>query len=124
MTGSIIYRHRSLYTALMRLLYRGEGFRSRYETIAALIPAGASVVEACCGDCRLAEEYLLPKGVRYIGLDISKPFKDVRDAWLEHLEREYIAALMSAHGRNVSAVARAAGLDRTYVHRLIRKHGL
>lgn len=58
------------------------------------------------------------------GLDISKPFKDVRDAWLEHLEREYIAALMSAHGRNVSAVARAAGLDRTYVHRLIRKHGL
>jgi transcriptional regulator with GAF, ATPase, and Fis domain len=57
-------------------------------------------------------------------LDLSRPFKDVRDAWLEHLEREYLAALMQAHERNVSAVARAAGLDRTYVHRLIRKHGL
>jgi two-component system, NtrC family, response regulator GlrR len=57
-------------------------------------------------------------------LDLGRPFKDVRDGWLEHLEREYLAALMKAHERNVSAVARAAGLDRTYVHRLIRKHGL
>ncbi|MBX3191078.1 MAG: sigma 54-interacting transcriptional regulator [Labilithrix sp.] len=57
-------------------------------------------------------------------LDVTKPFKVVRDAWLEHLEREYLATLMSVHGRNVSAVAREAGLDRTYVHRLIRKHGL
>jgi DNA-binding NtrC family response regulator len=57
-------------------------------------------------------------------LDASRPFKDVRDAWIEHLEREYLAVLMRAHGRNVTAVARAAGLDRTYVHRLIRKHGL
>ncbi|MBX3202560.1 MAG: sigma 54-dependent Fis family transcriptional regulator [Labilithrix sp.] len=57
-------------------------------------------------------------------LDLEKPFKDVRDGWVEHLEREYLAALMNAHKRNVSAVARAAGLDRTYVHRLIKKHGL
>ena len=58
------------------------------------------------------------------GLDIARPFKDVRDGWLEHLARECLAALLVAHDRNVTAVARAAGLDRTYVHRLIRKHGL
>ena len=32
--------------------------------------------------------------------------------------------LLERHGRNVSAAADAAGLDRTYVYRLIRKHGL
>ena len=34
------------------------------------------------------------------------------------------AACSSATARNVPAAAEAAGLDRTYVYRLIRKHGL
>lgn len=57
-------------------------------------------------------------------LALDRPFKEIRDAWMDHLEREYIGELLRIHERNVSAVARASGLDRTYVHRLIRKHGL
>jgi transcriptional regulator with PAS, ATPase and Fis domain len=52
------------------------------------------------------------------------PFKEVRERWLNHLEREYVAGLLARLRYNVSAVADAAGLDRSYVHRLIRKHGL
>ena len=35
-----------------------------------------------------------------------------------------VADMLTRHGGNVSAVAQASGLDRTYVHRLIRKHDL
>jgi transcriptional regulator with GAF, ATPase, and Fis domain len=57
-------------------------------------------------------------------VDLDQPFKDLRERWLDHLERAYIAGLLQRHQWNVSAVAQAAGLDRTYVHRLIRKHEL
>ncbi len=57
-------------------------------------------------------------------VDLDQPFKDLRERWLDHLEREYISGLLARHQWNVSAVAQAAGLDRTYVHRLIRKHDL
>lgn len=55
---------------------------------------------------------------------IDEPFKDLRERWLNHFEREYLVALMARHGHNVSAMATAAGLDRTYIHRLLRKHQL
>ncbi len=55
-------------------------------------------------------------------LDMS--FKDLREQWLTHLEREYVRGLLLRHQRNITAVGRAAGLDPSYVHRLIKKHGL
>ncbi|MCU0687579.1 MAG: sigma 54-dependent Fis family transcriptional regulator [Polyangiaceae bacterium] len=55
---------------------------------------------------------------------LDLPFKELRDRWLNHLEREYVAGLLAQLRWNVSAVADAAGLDRSYVHRLIKKHGL
>jgi transcriptional regulator with GAF, ATPase, and Fis domain len=54
----------------------------------------------------------------------DEPFKVVRDRWIVHLEREYMSGILARHGGNVSAAAEAAGLDRAYVYRLIRKHGL
>ncbi|WP_394820693.1 sigma 54-interacting transcriptional regulator [Pendulispora albinea] len=57
-------------------------------------------------------------------VDVSRPFKDIRDEWIDHLERTYVTSALSYHGGNVTAVAEAAGLARSYVHRLIRKHGL
>ena len=54
----------------------------------------------------------------------EQPFKDFRERWIDHGEREYLRRLLERHARNVSAAADAAGLDRTYVYRLIRKHGL
>ena len=54
----------------------------------------------------------------------DQPFKEFRERWIDHGEREYLQRLLERHGRNVPAAAEAAGLDRTYVYRLIRKHGL
>ena len=57
-------------------------------------------------------------------VSIDRPFKSLREEWLNHLERHYVRQLLERHQRNISAAADAAGLDRTYLHRLIRKHGL
>jgi transcriptional regulator with GAF, ATPase, and Fis domain len=57
-------------------------------------------------------------------LDLATPFKVLRDLWTDRLEREYLQGLLSLHANNISAVANAAGLDRSYVHRLLRKHEL
>jgi transcriptional regulator with GAF, ATPase, and Fis domain len=54
----------------------------------------------------------------------DQPFKEFRERWIDHGEREYLRRLLERHGRNVPAAAESAGLDRTYVYRLIRKHGL
>ena len=54
----------------------------------------------------------------------EQPFKEFRERWIDHGEREYLRRLLERHPRNVSVAADAAGLDRTYVYRLIRKHGL
>jgi transcriptional regulator with GAF, ATPase, and Fis domain len=55
---------------------------------------------------------------------IDRPFKAIREEWLNHLERKYVEQLLERYSRNISVAADAAGLDRTYLHRLIRKHGL
>ncbi len=54
----------------------------------------------------------------------EQPFKEFRERWIEQGEREYLRRLLERHERNVAAAAEHAGLDRTYVYRLIRKHGL
>ena len=57
-------------------------------------------------------------------MNAAEPFKAVRDRWLDHLERAYLAAMMERHKRDTSAIALASGLDRSYVYRLMRKHEL
>jgi len=53
----------------------------------------------------------------------DEPFKVVRDRWLEHLEAQYLRAMVERYQRDTDAIAKAAGLDRSYVYRLLRKHG-
>ncbi len=67
---------------------------------------------------------LATSGVDASAVSIDEPFKDVRDRLLDQLERQYVGGLLARHAHNVSAVASAAGLNRGYVHRLIKKHGL
>jgi transcriptional regulator with GAF, ATPase, and Fis domain len=57
-------------------------------------------------------------------VSIEEGFKAVRDRWLDHLEREYMRAMVARHNRDTGAIAQASGLDRSYIYRLIRKHGL
>lgn len=52
------------------------------------------------------------------------PFKDFRDRWMEQGERAYLERILADHGRNVDLAAKAAGLDRSYLYRLMRKYGL
>jgi two-component system response regulator GlrR len=55
---------------------------------------------------------------------LNVPFKDLREEWVDHLEREYLRGLLVQHQGNITAMAQAAGLDRAYVYRILRKHDL
>jgi len=55
-------------------------------------------------------------------VSFQQSFREFRDQWLEVGEREYLARLLAQHSRSITAAARQAGLDRTYMHRLVRKH--
>ena len=57
-------------------------------------------------------------------IDVTLPLRTVRERWLKHIERRYLEELLAAHGGNVSAAARAAGVDRVHMHRLLVKVGL
>jgi DNA-binding NtrC family response regulator len=51
-------------------------------------------------------------------------FKEYRERWIELGEREYLRRLMSRTNRSSSTASREAGLERTYLYRLIKKHGV
>ena len=53
--------------------------------------------------------------------DLALPLREARDQWNRELEKRYVTALLEAHGGNVSAAARAAGIDRSHLHRLIAR---
>jgi transcriptional regulator with GAF, ATPase, and Fis domain len=55
---------------------------------------------------------------------LDLPLRAARERWVEQLEREYIGGLLERHGGNVAQVAEAAGVDKSYIHRLIRRNGL
>ncbi|HHH31247.1 MAG TPA: FHA domain-containing protein [Polyangiaceae bacterium] len=57
-------------------------------------------------------------------VDPEKPYAEARNTALAEFERDYVTALLDHHGGNVSAAARAAGMARPYLHRLLRRHGL
>jgi two-component system response regulator GlrR len=57
-------------------------------------------------------------------VDVSIPLKDARARWVQLFESRYLAALLAAHGGNVSAAARAAGIDRVHFYRLLGRAGL
>jgi transcriptional regulator with PAS, ATPase and Fis domain len=48
--------------------------------------------------------------------------KDAKDGWMRVLEASYLRDLLGRHGGNVSAAAKAAGIDRKTFHRLINKY--
>ncbi|MBX3270515.1 MAG: sigma 54-dependent Fis family transcriptional regulator [Sandaracinaceae bacterium] len=54
----------------------------------------------------------------------SLPYKEARRVLLDDFERRYVARLLERHDGNVSAAARAGSMDRTYLIKLIGRHGL
>lgn len=52
------------------------------------------------------------------------PFHEAKQAVVDEFERRYLADLLARHDGNVSAAARAAGLDRKHLRRLALRHGV
>jgi two-component system response regulator GlrR len=53
-----------------------------------------------------------------------EPFKTARDRSVRLFEHAYLTDLLAREGGNVTAAARAAGVDRIYLYRLLWRHGL
>jgi hypothetical protein len=69
---SLIYRNASVYEVVMRALYgrHHEGGRS----VAEQVPAGATVLELCCGPGSLYLRHLSARVDSYVGLDANPGF--------------------------------------------------
>jgi transcriptional regulator with GAF, ATPase, and Fis domain len=56
--------------------------------------------------------------------DQRKTLRQMREAWLAPLERNYLIGLLEECGGNVKTVARLAGVDPVTVYRLMKKRGI
>jgi DNA-binding NtrC family response regulator len=54
----------------------------------------------------------------------SLPLKEAKEQWMGVLETSYLRQLLERHDGNISAAAKAAGIDRKTFHRLVTKHGI
>jgi transcriptional regulator with GAF, ATPase, and Fis domain len=57
-------------------------------------------------------------------VDASVPYEVARRQALDAFERAYVTKLLATAEGSVTAAARAAGLNRAYMYRLVRRHGL
>jgi two-component system response regulator HydG len=64
----------------------------------------------------------VPAAALEAGSELS--LKDAKDKWMQVLEASYLRDLLARHDGNVSAAAKAAGIDRKTFHRLINKYRL
>jgi DNA-binding NtrC family response regulator len=55
---------------------------------------------------------------------LELPFKEAKAQLVEAFERDYLRALLARHHGNISRAAAEAGIDRNYIHRLVKKYGL
>ncbi len=57
-------------------------------------------------------------------VDPTRPYADQKEELVDRFTRLYLERLMQAFSGNQTAAAKAAGLDRSYLGRLLVKHGL
>ncbi len=57
-------------------------------------------------------------------INLRGSLKGERERWNRLFERRYLEGVLAMHDGNVSAAARAAGVDRMHFHRLLRRCGL
>jgi transcriptional regulator of acetoin/glycerol metabolism len=57
-------------------------------------------------------------------VDPSMGYEQARRSSIARFERAYATALLARHGGRVSDAAKAAGMDRVYLHKLMRRHGV
>jgi two-component system, NtrC family, response regulator GlrR len=64
------------------------------------------------------------EGDPQIRVDATMPFSEARQQVLAEFERLYASELLRIHGGKVSQAAAEAGIDRTYLYRLLRRHDI
>jgi two-component system response regulator GlrR len=62
------------------------------------------------------------QALRFPAALLALPYKETRERVLLAAERAYVEALLARHAGDVAEAAEAAGLNRTYLYRLIAKH--
>lgn len=59
-----------------------------------------------------------------ISVDLLKPYRASRADVVRQFERAYVEKLMNAAGGNVCEASRIAKMDRSYLHKMLKRHGL
>ena len=57
-------------------------------------------------------------------VDVNVPFLQARDRIVASFEKRYLEALLRAHKGKVGKAAESAGIDRVFLWRLLRRHGI
>ncbi|MBX3246763.1 MAG: sigma 54-dependent Fis family transcriptional regulator [Myxococcales bacterium] len=56
--------------------------------------------------------------------ELSLSYRETKARFEEAFEKRYVAWLLEQHAGNISAAARAVEMDRKYLHKLAKKHGV
>jgi DNA-binding NtrC family response regulator len=56
--------------------------------------------------------------------ELDLPFKEAKERLIEGFERDYLQGLLERCEGNISRASREAGIDRVYLRKLLKKHGL
>jgi transcriptional regulator with GAF, ATPase, and Fis domain len=59
-----------------------------------------------------------------LDFDPELPFREHKERWSDEFERRYLAWLLGRADGNISKAARDADMDRKYLHKLLKKHGI
>jgi DNA-binding NtrC family response regulator len=57
-------------------------------------------------------------------IDVSRPFREIKQEAIDAFERAYLTELLRTHRGNLAQAARAAGMDRKNLWTLVERHGL
>ena len=57
-------------------------------------------------------------------IDIEVPFKAAKKQMVDEFDRRFMSALLERHDGNISAAARATGVDRMSIYKLLQRLGL
>ena len=59
-----------------------------------------------------------------ISIGHAKAFKEAKEEWISHFERDYIANLLRKNESNISHAAKEAEIDRKYFRKLMKKYAV
>jgi len=69
-------------------------------------------------------ERQLPAATSAAAPDAAEPYELARRRALDAFERSYLTRLLDRTGGNVMAASRDASVNRAYLYRMLRRHGL